>query len=82
MLCDVQISSNRQIQMDRTKVFDSNKYSSNSSKSCVLEVNFQYPKELLKITWYLLGPEKIEIKTEMLSNYQLKVAIRLLYFYW
>ena len=43
---------------------------------------FNILKNYSKLHDYLLGPEKIEIKTEMLSNYQLKVAIRLLYFYW
>ena len=32
------------------KNFDSNKYSSNSSKGCYLEVDFECPKELLLIT--------------------------------
>ena len=51
-----------------------NKYISNSSKACVLEVDCKYPKELPE--WhndYLLAPDKIEIKIEM-SNYQLKIA--------
>ena len=29
--------------------FDLNKYTSNSSKGCVLEVDFQYPKELREL---------------------------------
>ena len=29
-----------------TKEFDSNEYTSNSSKGCVLEVGLEYPKEL------------------------------------
>ena len=28
------------------KDFDLNKYNKNSSKSCVLEIDFEYPKEL------------------------------------
>ena len=31
------------------KDFDSNKYSSNSSKISVLEADLEYPKELLKL---------------------------------
>ena len=42
------------------------KYTSNSSKGFVLEVDLDYPKEL--------APNKIEIKTEMLSDYQLNIA--------
>ena len=32
------------------KGFDLNKYTSNSSKACVLEVDLEYPKELTRIT--------------------------------
>ena len=45
---------------------------SNYSKGCVVEVDLAYPKELRQ--WhkdYILAPDKIEIKGEMLSNYQL-----------
>ena len=60
------------------KEFDLNKYNSNSSniaKGCVLEVDLEYLKELHKSrNDYPLTPDKIEIKREMLSNYQLKVA--------
>ena len=51
------------------KEFESNKYSSNSSKVCVLEVDFN----ILKNYSNPLAPEKMEIKKEM-SNYQLKIA--------
>ena len=52
-----------------------NKYDSNSSKGCVLEVDLEYLKELHKShNDYPLTPDKIEIKREMLPNYQLKVA--------
>ena len=58
-----------------TKEFDSNEYTSNSSKGCVLEVGLEYPKELWKLhSDNPLGPDKIEIKREMLSEYQLKIA--------
>ena len=43
---------------------------SNSSKECVLEVDLEYPKELLK----LHNDYHLEIRREMLSEYQLKIA--------
>ena len=56
------------------KEFDLNKYTSNSSKRCILEVDLEYPIELHKLhNDYLLAPDKIEIKREM-SNFQLKIA--------
>ena len=52
-----------------------NKYTSNSSKGFVLEVDFEYPKELQDLdNGYLLAPDKIEIKREMLPEYQLKIV--------
>ena len=52
-----------------------NKYTSNSSKGCVLEVDLEYPKELLELhNDYPLAPDKIEIEREMLSDYQVKIA--------
>ena len=57
------------------KEFDLNKYTSNSSKGCVLEVDLEYPKELQELhNDYPLAPDKIEIKREMLPDYQLKIA--------
>ena len=57
------------------KEFELNKYSSNSSKGCVLEVDLEYPKELRELhNDYPLAPDKIEIKREMLLDYQLKMA--------
>ena len=57
------------------KELDLNKYTSNSLKGCVLEVGLKYPKELRELhNDYPLAPAKIEIKREMLSDYQLKVA--------
>ena len=56
------------------KEFHLNKYTSNSSKGCVLEVDVEYPKELRELhNDYLLPPDKIEIKRGMFSNYQLNV---------
>ena len=53
-----------------------NKYTSNSSKGCVLEVNLEYPKELREIhNDYPLTPDEIEIKREMLSDSQLKIDL-------
>ena len=53
-----------------SKEFDLNKYKSNSSKGCVLQIYFEYPKELHELlNDYTLAPDKIE----MLSNCQLKI---------
>ena len=53
--------------------FDLNKYTNKSSKGCVLEVDIEYSKELRELhNDYPLAPDKIEIKTETLSEYQLK----------
>ena len=44
-------------------------------KGCVVEVDLKYPKELRELhNDYPLAPDKIEIKREMLSEYQLKIA--------
>ena len=57
------------------KEFDMNKYTSNSSKGWVLEVELEYPKELRELhNHYPLAPHKIEIEREMLSDYQLEIA--------
>ena len=57
------------------KDFDLNKYTSSSSKRCVLLVDLEYPKELWELhNDYPLAPDKIEIKKEILSNYQLRIA--------
>ena len=52
------------------KKFHLNKYTKNSSKGCVFEVDLEYPKELRELhNDYPLASDKIEIKTEMLSDY-------------
>ena len=57
------------------KKFDFNKYTSNSSKGCVLEVDLEYSKELWELhNDYPLAPDKIEIKEEVLCEYQLKIT--------
>ena len=57
------------------KEYDLDKYTSNSSKGCFLEVVLEYPKGLRKLhNDYPLAPDKIEIKREILSEYQLKIA--------
>ena len=57
------------------KYFDLNKYSSNNSEACVLEVDLQYPKELhQQHKDYPLAPDKIEIKDKMLSKYQVMIS--------
>ena len=45
------------------KMLDFNRYNSNSSEGCVLEVDLEYPKELRKLyNDYPLVPDKIEMK--------------------
>ena len=57
------------------KEFDLNKYTSNSSKGCVLEVDFEYPKELHELhNDYPLAADEIEIKRELFFKYQWKIA--------
>ena len=57
------------------KEFGISKYASSNSKGCALETDFEYPKELRKLHGdYLLAPDKIEIKREMLSDDQLKIS--------
>ena len=52
-----------------------NKYTSNSPKGCVLEADLEYPKELQELhNDYPLARDKIEIRREILSEYQLKIA--------
>ena len=52
-----------------SKQIDLNKYTSNSSKGCILKVDLEYPKELWQLHYdYTLAPNKIEIKREMLPN--------------
>ena len=52
-----------------------NKYSSNSLKGCVLQADLAYSKELWELhNHYPLAPDKIKIKREMFSDYQLKIA--------
>ena len=58
--------------------FDFNKYTSNSSKRCVLEVDLKYPKELRKLcNDYPLALDKIEIKKEncLIVNQRLLIFI-------
>ena len=57
------------------KEFDVDNYTTTSSKGCVFEINLEYPEELWELhNDYLLAPDKIEIKREMVSEYQLKIA--------
>ena len=58
-----------------SKEFDLNQYISNSLKGFALEFKLEYPKELRELYKdYSLALDKIEIKREMLSEYQLKIA--------
>ena len=57
------------------KEFDLNKYTDNSSKGCILEADLEDFEGLQELhNNYPLAPDKIEIKREMLSEYQLKIA--------
>ena len=57
-----------------TKEFDLSKDTS-KRKGCVLKVDLEYPKELQELhNDYPLAADKIEVKKEMLSEYQLKIA--------
>ena len=57
------------------KEFDLNKYTINNSKECVLQVDLEYPKPLRELhNYYPLASDKIEIKREMLYQYQLKIT--------
>ena len=57
------------------KEFDLNKDTINNSKGCVLEVDLEYSKDLRKLhSDYPVAPDKIEIKRELLRDYQLKIA--------
>ena len=57
------------------KKFNLNKYNSNSSKGCALEVELECPKQLRELHNNCpLAPDKIEMKREMLSEYQLKIS--------
>ena len=58
-----------------SKEFDLNKYTSNISKGCFLEVDLEFSKESRELQDdYPLAPDKIELKREMLSEYQLKIV--------
>ena len=47
------------------KKFDLNKYTSNRSKGCVLEVDLEYSKKLQELqNDYPTAPDKIEVKRE------------------
>ena len=55
--------------------FDLNKYTRDSSKGCVLEVDFEYSKQLRELhNDYIVASGKLEIKRELLSDYQLKIV--------
>ena len=75
MLMRCIVSSKSSFKWIDPKEFDLNKYTSYNSKGCVLEVDSKYPKELRQLhNYYPLAPHKLEIKSEMLFDYQLKIA--------
>ena len=48
-----------------------NKYTNNSSKGCVLEVDLEHLKEIWELrNYYALAPDEIEMKKEIMSGYQ------------
>ena len=52
-----------------------NKYTSNISKGCLLNVDLEYSMELRKLhNDYLLASDKIKVKEKRLSKYQLFIA--------
>ena len=56
-------------------LMDPKGFDMNSSKGYVLEVHLEYREELRKLhNDYPLASDKIKIKREMLSDYQLKIA--------
>ena len=57
------------------KTFNLSKYAGNSSKRCVLEVDLEHLKELHESNKDSpLAPHKTEIRREILSDYELKIA--------
>ena len=57
------------------KEFNLYKYTSSSSKVCLLEFDFEDPKESPELRRdYPLAPDNIETEREMLSIYQLNIA--------
>ena len=51
------------------------KYNDNSSRGCVLEHDLEYPKEVHELhNDYPLPQDKLEIRREMLSDYQIQIA--------
>ena len=57
------------------KEFDLNKYTSNSLKGCVLKDDLEHSQELKELhNHYPLAPDKIEIKREILLDYQLTMV--------
>ena len=51
------------------------KFTSNSWKGCVLKVNLEYCNVFRELhNDFPLAPDKTEIKKEMFSEYQLKIA--------
>ena len=58
-----------------SKEFDLNEHTNNILKGCVLEVDIEYLKELNELgNYYPLALDKIDIKREMLTEDQSKIA--------
>ena len=57
----------KQTEIDKLNL---NKYKDDSKRGLILEVDLEYPKELHNLhNDYPLGPERIKVKNEMLSDY-------------
>ena len=57
----------KQTEIDKLNL---NKYKDDSKRGTILEVDLEYPKELHNLhNDYPLGPEKVKVKNEMLSDY-------------
>ena len=60
--------------MDSFNECDLNKYTINDSKGCILEADLEYTRKLQELHNDLsLALDEMEIKRELLSEYQLKI---------
>ena len=63
------------MKQDHIDKLDLGKYKEDSKKGLILEVDLEYPKELHDLhNDYPLGPEKVKVTEDMLSDYCKKIA--------